>query len=291
MDKKSQKKDNQHTAGRQFKSLPTFSNLTFKSNGICINIYFKNFLKYLYAQNAIHLNKAQENLKFVLVKAVFGLMLICAVNAAIAQTATTVNGPSDATSNPPVNASSVNQVLAPGNNISLKIGNASTSSDVIYQWYKLDNTGTKRLVQSSSSSTLTESPSSAGYYTYQLVISNSNQCTSEISDPFKVYVLPPLTPTIAASSSTVCSNGTNTSVLTANSGNAKYSYVYQWILNGGDIPGATSATYTTPGNLSSGNQNYSIRMAYSLSTSTTGTASQVITVTPLPTKPAISVGQ
>ncbi|RYE35617.1 MAG: hypothetical protein EOP42_06370 [Sphingobacteriaceae bacterium] len=291
MDNKTQKKDNQNRTVKHLKNLYTSSIITLKQNGICINHYLKNFQKNLNHENAIPVFKAQKSLKFAPVKAVLVLTLFCTVSAAFAQTTTTVNGPSDATSNPPASASSVNQVLAQGNNISLKIGNSSTSSDVIYQWYKLDNTGTKRLVQSSSSSTLTESPSTAGYYIYQLVVSNSNQCSSEISDPFKVYVLPPLTPTIAASSSTVCSNGTNTSVLTANPGSDRYSYVYQWILNGNNIQGATSSTYTTPTNLSSGNQNYSIRIAYSLSTATTGTANQVITVTPLPTKPAISIGQ
>ncbi|RYE30464.1 MAG: PKD domain-containing protein [Sphingobacteriaceae bacterium] len=204
---------------------------------------------------------------------------------------TTVNGPSDAVSNPPASASAVSQVLAPGNNISLKIGTSSAASDVIYQWYKMDNTGTKKLVQSSSSTTLQETPSGAGYYTYQLVVSNSNQCSSEISDPFKVYVLPALAPTVAASSSTVCANGTSTALLTANPGSDKYAYQYQWMLNGSAISGATAATYTTPANIASGNNTYTIRVAYALSTSTTGTANQVIAVVPVPTKPTVSIGQ
>ncbi|RYE36968.1 MAG: hypothetical protein EOP42_01465 [Sphingobacteriaceae bacterium] len=204
---------------------------------------------------------------------------------------TTVNGPSDAVSGPPANSSAVNQVLASGNSISIKIGTASASAEAIYQWYKLDNTGTKRLVQSSSSPALSETPSGAGYYTYQLVVSNSNQCTSEISDPFKIYVLPPLAPTIAASHTTVCSNGTSTAQLTANTGSDKYSYQYQWILNGNPISGATASTYTTPANLSSGDKAYSVRVAYALNTATTGTANQTITVVPVPAKPSVSIGQ
>lgn len=217
------------------------------------------------------------------------LFFLFFINVANAQT-TTVTGPSDATSNPPASASDVNQLLKYGGNISLKNGSNSTSADIIYQWYKLDNTGTKRLVQSGSNATLAETASGAGYYTYQLVISNSNQCSSEISDPFKVFVLPELAPTIAASSSSVCSNGTSTVLLTANPGSDKYTYTYQWTLNGNNISGATAATYTTPTNIS-GSNTFGVNVSYTLSPATTGTATQVINVVPVPAKPAISVGQ
>ncbi len=211
--------------------------------------------------------------------------IICA-NAQV----TVVNGPSDAVSNPPASASAVNQILSPGNNISLKIGTASTATDISYQWYKIDNTGVKRLVQNGSDNTLRETPSGAGYYTYQLLISNSNQCSSDISDPFNVYVLPALAPTVAASNTTVCANGASTSVLTANPGSNKYAYLYQWALNGNNISGATSSAYTTPTSIS-GTNTYTIKVAYALSSATTGTASQVINVIPVPAKPTVSVGQ
>lgn len=204
---------------------------------------------------------------------------------------TAVNGPSDNTTAPPTSASAVAQVLGTGGAISLKIGaTASTATDIKYQWYKLDNTGTKRLVQDGADGTFRETAAGAGYYTYQLVMSNSNQCTSDISDPFKVYVLPALTPTIAASSGTICSNGTSTSTLTANPGNSSYSYQYQWSLNGADISGATSATYTTAAN-TTGNNTYGVKVSYALNSNYGGTASQVINMIAVPNKPAISVGQ
>jgi hypothetical protein len=229
------------------------------------------------------------NLKSVIKTVLIFLSFVIISNYASAQ-ATAVSGPSDATLTPPVSASAVSQIVAPGGSISLKMGNSLTATDINYKWYKLDQTGTKRLVQDGSSSTLTETTAGAGYYTYQLVISNSNQCTSEISDPFKVYVLPALNPTIAASSGTICSNGTSTSTLTANPGNSSFSYQYQWALNGTNITGATAATYTTPTN-TTGNNTYSVKVAYVLSSATAATATQVINMIPVPTKPAISVGQ
>lgn len=203
---------------------------------------------------------------------------------------TTVAGPSDATSNPPANTSAVNQILSAGASISLKMGGTTTATGIVYQWYKFDNTGTKQLVQQSSDNTFHETASGTGYYTYQLVISNSNQCTSEISDPFRVYVLPTLTPTIAASSGTICSNGTSASTLTANPGNSNFSYQYQWALNGTNISGATGATYTLTSS-TSGSNTYSVRVAFVLSPSTTATATQTVNAIAVPTKPAISVGQ
>lgn len=202
----------------------------------------------------------------------------------------TVTGPSDATSAAPASASAVSQVLTSGSTISMKISNAPALTDVIYQWYKIDGTGTKRLVQSSSSSAYTETAAGAGYYTYQLLMTNANQCSSEISDPFKVYVLPALSPSIAASSATICSNGTSTSTLTANAGNSAYTYTYQWLLNGTAVSGATSATYTTAAN-ATGNNTYSVKVAYALSPASLATASQVINAIAVPAKPAISVGQ
>jgi hypothetical protein len=224
------------------------------------------------------------------VKALALCLSLFFATAASAQV-TAVNGPSDAVSAPPASAAAVNQVVTTGGSISMKISNAPASAEVIYQWYKIDNTGTKRLVQSSTNSVYTETATDAGYYTYQLVMTNGNQCSSEISDPFKIYVLPALAPSIAASSSTICSNGTSTSTLAARAGaDTRFSYTYQWMLNGTAISGATSATYTTAAN-ASGNNTYSVKVAYALSPAISGTATQVINAIAVPTKPSISIGQ
>lgn len=218
----------------------------------------------------------------------FALLMILTVNVK-AQTVV-MTGPSSRTSAPPVSASAVNVILAPTENISLKTGSASTSSDIRYQWYKQDSTGTKYLVQDSNDPTLKETVSGYGYYIYQLLTSNSNQCTSEISDPFKVYVLPPINASVAASSGTVCANNSSTSTLTASVSNNSFSYLYQWALNGNNISGATSAAYTTPANINS-NSTYTVKVAYALKNSVTGTATQTVNVIAVPGKPSISVGQ
>lgn len=221
-----------------------------------------------------------------------GLMfLFTTANAQVS----TVSGPSDATTAAPVSASAVNQIVTSGGTISMKTSTAAAASDVVYQWYKIDATGTKRLVQSSTSSAYTETATGAGYYTYQLMMTNANQCSSEISDPFKVYVLPALSPSIAASSATICSNGSSTSTLTANTGansssTNNYAYTYQWLLNGTAISGATAATYTTLAS-STGSNTYSVRVAYALSPASSGTANQVVNAIAVPAKPSISVGQ
>ena len=214
------------------------------------------------------------------------ITLFSAVNAQV----TVMTGPSNATLAAPASASSVDMIIADGANISLKIGSTNTSSDIHYQWYKQDRNGTKVLVQDSNNGTFLEAASGAGYYIYQLLISNSNQCTSEISDPFKVYVLPALSATIAASASSVCANGTSTATLTTNVANTNYSYLYQWSFNGTDINGATNATYTTPAN-ASGSNIYAVKVAYMLKNSISATANQTISTVPVPAKPAISVSQ
>lgn len=205
---------------------------------------------------------------------------------------TVVTGPSDRTSSPPTNATDINQILSYGGSISLKTASptSANATGVVYQWYKLDSTGVKRLAQSNSSSVYTETSAGAGYYTYQLVMSNANQCSSDISDPFKVYVLPVLNPTIAPSTATICSNGTSASTLTANPGNSSFSYLYQWSLNGTAISGATSASYTTTAT-TVGSNSYAVKVSYALSSTNYGTSTQIINIIAVPAKPAVSIGQ
>jgi len=213
------------------------------------------------------------------------LSLAALSNQSFAQTA----GPSDATSAPPTNATDVGKVLCAGTTISITgpqdVGGVDFTH---YHWYKLDASGTAQLVASQTGRTYTETPTTAGYYTYELVTENASGCTSPMSDPFKIYVLPPLSATITSPTSTICAS-TGSTVLTANPTPATgYTLTYQWTRNGTNITGATSSTYTVTGETTAATVTFGVTVAYALNSSCTATATDSITVAPLPTKPTIS---
>src|ERR1700748_2078267 len=149
--------------------------------------------------------------KYIPLKAALTLMFAFIVATAFAQTP--FSGPSDPTTAPPATPAAVQQVLCSGTQIQL---NTAATAGYTYQWYKKDpTTGNEVLVQSGSSPAYTETPTASGYYTYQLVVINSNGCTSTSSDAFNVFILPAITAAISASSGDVCASGQTTSVLNA----------------------------------------------------------------------------
>lgn len=238
------------------------------------------------------------NTKFTLVKTVLTLMF--AVSALIASAQT--SGPSDATSAPPASASQVAQVLCPtATSISIK---ATAQAGYTYEWYKLDASGNPTLVQATTSSTYTETlPASnaAGYYKYELVLKNTiTQCESPASDPFSIYVLPPLTVTIANNSGNslqLCDYAASSAdpVLTANpvpANGQTYDYTYQWTEAGTALTGANSKTYTVT-DRTVGPHNFNVNVGYALNStcSTTSAATDTqVTIYAQPTKPTITVG-
>jgi len=223
--------------------------------------------------------------KLTKLKATLTLLLIVAASAAFAQTP--FAGPSDNTTAPPATAAAVQQVICSSGQIQLK---TTATAGYTYQWYKKKTDGTMQLVQQGSSNTYTETPTTAGYYTYQLVVLNSNGCTSVSSDAFSIFVLPALTASIGASNVDVCSGGQTSSVLTATpASDASYTYTYQWTRNGVPIAGATANTYTvtetTPATVTFG-----VTIAYVLNSSCSSAATQAITVIAVPSKPTIVTG-
>lgn len=202
-----------------------------------------------------------------------------------AQVATPFSGPSTTTA-PPTQASNVQQVVCNGNQIVIKTAAVASA----YQWYKQNPSGTMQLVQSGASITYTETSTGAGHYIYTLVTINANGCSSNPSDPFDIFVLPPLTPTITTSNSNICANNQTTTVLTASPVNdANYSYTYQWARNGVAIAGATSSTYTVS-ETTAGTDQYTVTVSYVLNPTCTATSpAQTITVVPIPAKPVITL--
>lgn len=214
---------------------------------------------------------------------IFTLLFILAARVASAQTP----GPSDGTSAPPPTGTA-DKIICSGQSISIAGPQDNGTDYPAYQWYKLDASGVAHLT-TTTGRTYTETPSGAGYYSYQLVTVNSNGCTSPASDTYKVYVLPTITASITTSNSsnTVCSNSQSSITLTAVPSNpTAYSYTYQWTRNGTNITGATSNTYTLT-EQNSGSVSIGVIVSYTLSSGCSATATQSITVSPVPAKPSI----
>jgi hypothetical protein len=200
-------------------------------------------------------------------------------------------GPSDAATAPPTTATSVAQVLCSGSQILLK-GPADATGSIKYQWYKTDNAGVKKLVKEgvNKDNVYSETPTSSGYYNYQLVMVNSNNCISDPSDPFNVYVLPALNPVVDGNGS-VCEKGQTNSTLSITGLDNRFTYTYQWTREGTNIAtNGTSATYTVT-EQTAGTYKYAVKVAYTLNTSCTKTAAdKPVTVVPVPAKPTIQIG-
>ncbi|HEY0899778.1 MAG TPA: hypothetical protein VGD90_10615 [Sphingobacteriaceae bacterium] len=149
-----------------------------------------------------------------------------------------------------------------------------------------------------------------GYHTYKVrgTVTSTSTCPGDFEE-FTIYVLPPLTISIASSGNAVsniyCTDNLPTSVLlsaTVSPGTPvteAFGYNYQWYQVEGAtetaIAGATSSTYSVT-NLAQGNIKYKVKATfkvltactYDSSTNATGGAVEII-VKPKPTKPVITL--
>jgi hypothetical protein len=219
------------------------------------------------------------------------LLFMVSLNAS-AQTIVTVTGPSEATTTaPPATTAAVSKIYCASGPISLT-GPAFTAG-YKYDWYKIDNTGTKQLVkEGTTDNTYTETPSGAGYYDYQLVVINSAGCSSPITAISKVYVLPDLNLTLNQPSP-ICSGGQTTATLALTQPlDAAYTYNYQWTRNGtnvADADGGKGAQLTVKETASSATPiTYTLQVSYTLNTGCFKSASSSITVVDPPALPTIS---
>jgi hypothetical protein len=220
-------------------------------------------------------------------------VLVVLTNMAHAQTPVgpSATAPVITTSTPPAG---VSKVYCAGSTITLT---AAPTGYTTYQWYKVNSSGTAVLVLSNDGSTpyteaTTSTAAAAGYYNYQLVVINSNGCSSPAST-ISVYVVPPLTVSITNLVTSVCS-GTTAPTLTATPlasvVAAGYALDYQWTLGGTNIVGANSATYTVPVTTTTTvlPLNYGVTVTYALNPACSASATQTITIDPLPTQPTIT---
>ncbi|MGF7078659.1 hypothetical protein [Mucilaginibacter sp. UYCu711] len=198
-------------------------------------------------------------------------------------------GPSDATTAPPATASAVAKVVCYGSTISLSGPQDNGVDFAKYHWYKVDPNGVRQEDTNQTGRTYTETSGAAGYYTYQVVTENANGCTSPLSDPLQIYVLPQLSVNITTPTSSMCAVATNSTVLTANvTPSTGYTINYQWTRNGTDISGATSSTYTVTNETTAATVTFGVKTSYALNSTCAATNTKDIVITPLPTKPAIT---
>lgn len=215
------------------------------------------------------------------------LAMVLTTSLAKAQAPT---GPSNTTDPIPTNASDVAKVLCYGQGISISGPQESAGVDYAkYNWYKEDAAGVKQLITGSTGRTYTETTGAAGHYKYYVVTENANGCISPVSDVLDIYVLPQLIVDITTPNTSLCAT-TGTTLLTASvtAPASGYTYSYQWTRNGTPITGATSPTYSVAGETTAATVTFGVTVAYTLNATCTSSATEAITITPLPTKPLIT---
>lgn len=149
--------------------------------------------------------------------------------------------------------------------------NANTGTGLTYQWRR-DGINLTGATNNSYIATV------AGDYT--LIVTNANTCSATSTVvPVTINPLPTATAT-AASSTTFCLGGSV--VINANTGT---NLNYQWKLNGGDISGATSSSYTA-----NAQGSYTVLVTNSATGCFQTSSAVTVVVNPLPTATATAAG-
>lgn len=180
----------------------------------------------------------------------------------------------------------------------VKLTAASTGA-TSYTWQRYTGVGVSGSSTSIAGTTanMTDATITApGYYTYVATSANAN-CTSDVSDPITVYVLPNINATVTGPTLT-CVSAVGSAVLTASASNATavpetFAYTYQWYKGTTLIAGATGSTYTLNPltDAGVGAQNFVVKAKYVIKpTCTEGESTPyTITVEANPTKPVVTI--
>lgn len=148
-----------------------------------------------------------------------------------------------------------------GNSLQLSV--VATGNALHYQWKKDGaNVGT----DSATFSVAAAADTDAGAYT--VVVSNALASVTSNTATVTVTTLPPPTITTQPTASTITAGQTLSFSVVASGEELKY----QWIFNGADIAGATSATFSKSNAQTSDAGNYSVRVSNSVGSVTSSTA-------------------
>jgi hypothetical protein len=180
----------------------------------------------------------------------------------------------------------------------VKLHGASTGTT--YTWLRYpgkDLTGTPTTLTSTTAD-LSDAPPSPGYYTYVSTSINTNNCTSDQSDPTTIYALPHITAPLSGPANT-CVSALASTVLTVAPVSTEsaiitetFVYTYQWLKNGTAITGATSPSYTLDPvkDAAVGSQTFTVNVFYAVRPSCAAVSnSQAVLVQANPTKPTVTI--
>ena len=136
--------------------------------------------------------------------------------------------------NPSVSISSNQNPTDVGNSVTFTASESGGTGTISYAWYING-------ASEGSGSTLDYSFSSAGSYTVEVIVTDSDGHIASYSITETVYS----DPSVTISSSQNPTDVGNSVTFTASPAGGSGSYTYQWYLNGNAFSGATSSTYTT----------------------------------------------
>ncbi|KUJ61243.1 hypothetical protein AR687_13715 [Flavobacteriaceae bacterium CRH] len=153
---------------------------------------------------------------------------------------------------PTITVQPTGTTICSGGNHTLSVSATNGTPGLTYQWFSsLNNTTFAAIAGATATTYVTPALTQTTYYRVD-VSAGGNGCTTITSNVATVTILSDVSITTQPVQKTnICSGSTATLNVTATGGSGNYTY--QWknaiVLAGpyNDIPGATSATYTTPG--------------------------------------------